>query len=334
MRLRAEQLGEHLQGTLLPVYLVSGDEPLQLGEACDAVRAAAREAGYGNREVIEAGAGFDWSGLSAEAASLSLFAEKKLIDLRLPSGKPGREGGKVLAEYCEAPPPDTLLLLTLPKLDRQQQSAKWFKAIDKIGAVIQVWPVEAARLPRWIEQRMRRAGLAPTPEAVRLLADRVEGNLLAARQEIEKLRLLHGEGPLDAEALTAAVADSARYDVFELVDSALRGETARCLRILEGLRGEGTAAPVVLWALHREIAQLAGLAVAGAQGRSIDQAMQQARVWDKRKPLLRQAVGRLRPAQWLALLDHCQATDAAIKGASPEDPWLRLGQLAVRIAAP
>lgn len=332
MRLRAEQLETHLNKSLLPVYLVSGDEPLQLGEACDAIRGAARAAGYGNREVMEAGPSFDWNNLLAEAASFSLFAEKKIIDLRIPNGKPGREGGKTLVDYCENPPPDTLLLLTLPKLERAQQSAKWFKTIDQLGAVIQVWPVEPRQLPRWLERRMHQAGLQPTREAIQLLADRVEGNLLAARQEIEKLRLLHGEGPLDTDQLRAAVADSARYDVFELVDSALRGETTRGLHILEGLRAEDTPAPVVLWALHREIAQLASIAVETARGLPLDQALQQAKVWEKRKPLLRQVLSRLRPAPLLELLGVCQQADAAAKGADPRDPWLLLEQITVRLA--
>ncbi len=332
MRLGFEQLESHLRNSLFPVYLVTGDEPLQCGEAADAIRGAARAAGFGQREVIEAGAGFDWNGLTTEVASFSLFAEKKLIDLRLPSGKPGREGGKVLADYCADPPSDTLLLITLPRVDRQQQSTKWFKAIEKLGLVVQIWPIGPRELPRWIEHRLRIAGLQPTCEIVQLLADRVEGNLLAARQEIDRLLLLHGSGPLDADVLFGAVGDSARYDVFELVDTALRGETGRALRILEGLRGEGTAAAVVLWALHREIAQLARLAIASAKGVTIDHALTRAKVWDKRKPLLRRAVSRLRPAQWLALLDDCQQADCAVKGADLLDPWLQLEQITTRIA--
>ena len=332
MRLRPEQLGQHLQKALAPAYLVSGDEPLQLNEACDAIRTAARAAGHDNREVMEAGSGFDWNILLAEAASFSLFAEKKIIDLRIPNGKPGREGGKALADYCANPPADTLLLLTLPKLERQQQNSKWFKAIEQLGTIVQIWPVELQQLPRWIEQRLRTAGLEPSREAVQILADRVEGNLLAAHQEIEKLVLLHGKGPIDAEQLASAVADSARYDVFELVDSALRAEPARCLHILQGLRGEGVAAPVVLWALHREIAQLAGIAVDSTRGLSLDHAMTRSRVWDKRKPLVRQAVNRLKPVQWLGLLDDCQAADAAAKGADPRDPWLLFEQIVGRLA--
>jgi len=333
MRLRAEQLARHLGSELAPVYLVSGDEPLLLDEATDAIRRAARDAGHDNREVMEAGPGFDWNSLLAEAASFSLFAEKKIIDLRLPGGKPGREGGQALAEYCGNPPPDTLLLLTLPKLDRQQQNSKWFKSVEGRGVVIQVWPVELANLPDWIGQRMRQAGLQPSRDAITLLAERVEGNLLAARQEIEKLLLLHGEGPIDAEGLAEAVADSARYDVFDLVDSALRAELPRSLHILDGLKGEGVAAAVVLWALHREISQLAAIALETARGLSLDHAMSRAKIWEKRKALARQALSRHKPARWLSLLDSCQAADAAVKGADPRDPWMLFEQIIARICS-
>jgi DNA polymerase-3 subunit delta len=332
LRVRPEQLEQHLAKGLAPIYLVSGDEPLQSNEACDAIRAAARSAGHDNREIMEAGAGFDWNALAAEANSLSLFAEKKIIDLRIPGGKPGREGGKALTEYCERPPEDTILLITLPKLDRSQQNSKWFKTIEQLGVIVQIWPIEVQRLPQWIEQRLRKAGLHPDREAVQMLADRVEGNLLAAHQEIEKLLLLHGTGSINAEQLANAVADSARYDVFELVDSALRGETERCLRILGGLRGEGVAPPVVLWALHREIAQITAISADAAKGLSLDHAMTRAKVWEKRKPLVRNATARLKTPAWLALLGQCQQADAAAKGADPRDPWLLLEQISAQMS--
>lgn len=331
MRLRPEQLEQHLARGLAPVYLVSGDEPLQANEACDAIRAAARNAGHQNREVMEAGSGFDWGALAAEANCFSLFAEKKIIDLRIPNGKPGREGGKALTEYCERPPEDTLLLISLPRLERAQQNSKWFKNLEQLGVIVQVWPIEVKRLPQWIEQRLRRAGLQPTRDAVQMLADRVEGNLLAAHQEIEKLLLLHGTGSIDAEQLATAVADSARYDVFELVDSALRGESERCLRILGGLRGEGVAPPVVLWALHREIAQIAAISADAAKGLSVDHAMTRAKVWEKRKPMVRNATARLKTPAWLDLLRECQGTDAAAKGANHLDPWIQLERVCIRI---
>ena len=332
MRVYPDRLQQHLAGALAAIYLISGDEPLQLGECSDAIRAAARAAGHTSREVIDAGAAFDWQRLAAEAAAFSLFAEKKIIDLRMPGGKPGAEGSKALTAYCENPPSDTLLLLTLPKIDRQQQNSKWFKAIEARGVVVQVWPIEPRQLPGWIRQRLVAAGIQPSDEAVGMLADRVEGNLLAARQEIEKLLLLHGSGPLGADQLSAAVADSARYDVFELVDSALRGESGRCVHILEGLRGEGLAPAVVLWAVHREARSMAQISAAVARGRSPDDAIGKAKVFRKRSALVRQGLGNLRTAQWLSLLDHCHQADGAIKGRSTRDAWLLLEDIVLAMS--
>lgn len=327
MRLYPDKLDGALQRELLPSYVVTGDEPLQHGESCDAIRATARESGHTTREVLEAGSGFDWNQLLAEAAAFSLFAEKKVIDLRIPNGKPGAEGSKALVAYCSNPPPDTLLLISLPKIDRQQQNSKWFKALDSLGGIVQVWPVEPNRLPGWIEQRLRSVGIDATKDAVRLLADRVEGNLLAARQEIEKLLLLHGPGKLDADQLMTAVADSARYDVFELVDSALRGEAERCVHILDGLRAEAVAAPVVLWAIHRELHCLTQISADIAKGLSPDHAISRAKVFSKRTGLVRQGLGRQRTAGWLNLLEQCHHVDRAIKGLSTEQPWLLLEQI-------
>lgn len=331
MRVRPEQLDQQLQRQLAPVDLVSGDEPLQLNQACDAIRTTARHAGHASREVMEANAQFDWNTLAAEASALSLFAEKKIIDLRIPNGKPGREGGAALVDYCARPPADTLLLLTLPKLDRQQTNSKWFKTLDQAGVVIQVWPIGVQELPQWIEQRMRQAGLTPTREAVLMIAERVEGNLLAAQQEIDKLLLVHGTGPIDGEQLAAAVADSARYDVFELADTGLRGDLPRYLRILAGLRAEGVAPPVVLWALHREIAQLAQLSADIAKGQSMQGAIAATRIFDKRKPLIQRALQRLKTPALLALLGDCQQIDAAAKGALELDPWLLFERLGSRL---
>lgn len=329
MRVYPDKLNDHLERQLAAAYLVSGDEPLQLGECCDAVRAAARNAGHTTREVLESGSGFDWQQLTAEAAAFSLFAEKKVIDLRIPNGKPGAEGSKALIAYCSDPPPDTLLLATLPKLDRQQQNSKWFKALDALGVIVQVWPIEPQRLPGWIENRLKAAAIQPTREAVQMLSDRVEGNLLAARQEIDKLLLLHGRGPLDGDQLAAAVADSARYDVFELVDSALRGEAPRCMHILDGLRGEGIAPPVVLWALHREVRSMARISADVARGLDPDRAISHARVFSKRKTLVRRGLSHLRTSQWLALLDACQRVDRTIKGLGGPSPWSLLEEIAL-----
>ena len=332
MRLRPGELQQRLRRDLVPVYLISGDEPLQLGEAADAVRAAALAAGYTTREVLDVGPGFDWNRLTAEANSLSLFGDRKLIDLRLPGGSPGKDGGAVLQAYCAAPPTDTLLLVTCAKLDRRQLATRWFKAIETAGAAVQVWPLEGTQLTAWTGQRLRAAGLEPAPEVAEMLAARVEGNLLAARQEIEKLLLLYGPGPIGVEQLAAAVADSARFDVFNLIDSALRGEAARCLRILSGLRGEGVAAPVVLWAASRELRTLLPLTRDVHGGATPDRAMTRARVWEKRKPVFRAALARLDPDRVLALLVRCQGIDTIIKGAGVDDPWRSLEQLLLVLA--
>ncbi len=333
MRVRPHELDSHLARKLAPVYLVSGDEPLQRQEACDAIRQRARQQGFSGREVLEAEKGFDWQQLLTAANSLSLFAEQRIIDLRIPSGKPGNDGGKALTAYAADLPPDTLLLITLPKLERGQDNSKWFKALERVGVVIQVWPVEGSRLPPWIEQRMRKSGLTPAPGVVEMLAERVEGNLLAATQEIEKLLLLHGPGVITPEQLAEAVSDSARYDVYGLADSALQGQVARGLRMLNGLRAEGTAAPVVLWALARDIRTLTSLAAEVAGGTPPARAIAARReIWDKRKPLISRGLQRLPLAQWQQLLQLCSRADRAIKGRDPADPWLLMQQIVTRMA--
>lgn len=332
MRLRPEQLPSHVEKPLLPIYLVSGDEPLQLNEATDALRAAARAQGFGEREVLQVETGFDWAALAAAGSNLSLFAERKLIELRLPSGKPGDAGAKALTAYAAAPSPDNLLLISCGKLEKQQQSSKWFKALETAGAVVQVWPVEPRALPGWIRQRLLSRGMQPTPEAAQLLAERVEGNMLAAAQEVEKLVLLHGAGPLDGEAVRAAVADSARYDVFELADAALGGDAARSARIVEGLRGEGEEPVLILWALVREVRLLAQFAVAMAGGAALDGLLQQQRVWDKRKPLYHAALKRHGLRRWRALLRRAARLDRICKGAEPGNPWDELLQFSLLMA--
>jgi len=271
VKLKAEQLPKQLAAALAPVYAISGDEPLLCQEAADAIRAACKQAGYGERQVFSADAHFDWGRLYEAGASLSLFAEKTLLDVRLPSGKPGDKGAAVLLEYLDNPPADKILLLSLPKLDSSTQKSKWCKALaeHKAACLVQIWPVEAAALPGWISQRLAAAGLSADNEAAALLAERVEGNLLAAAQEIEKLKLHDHSGRLTVESVQAAVADSARFDLFGLIDSALQGDAAHALRTLYGLRSEGVDSVVILWALARELRTLAALAAAQAQGASV-----------------------------------------------------------------
>ena len=240
MKLRPEQLHQHLRNGLSPVYLVTGDEPLQLLEAADDIRRSAREHGYSERQVMEAGTGFDWNSLGQEADALSLFAELRVLDLRIPSGKPGREGGQAICDYLERPADDTLLLVTMPKLDASQQRSKWFRAIENKGAVIQVWPVPAAQMPGWIKNRAQHHGLQLSFDAAQLLAQHTEGNLLAAAQELDKLRLNHGVGNLGVDQVMESVSGHAHFTVFELVDAALAGDATRGIRILRSLQAEGT----------------------------------------------------------------------------------------------
>lgn len=336
MKLNPAQLAKHLQGSLAPVYVVSGDEPLLSQEACDAIRAACRQRDFSERQVFNAEANFDWGLLLEAGASLSLFAEKRLLELRLPSGKPGDKGAVALQEYLQRPPEDTVLLITLPKLDGATQKTKWAKALidGEAAQFIQIWPVDVHQLPQWIRQRLSQAGLAASQDAVDLIAARVEGNLLAAAQEIEKLKLLADGNQLDAATVQAAVADSARFDVFGLIDAALAGEAAHSLRMLEGLRGEGVEPPVILWALAREIRQLAGIAQQFGQGVPLDKAFAQCRppVWDKRRPLLTRALQRHSGNRWNQLLQDAQLIDAQIKGQAQGDAWNGLARLALLLA--
>lgn len=330
MKLSLEKLDAQLAQGLAPIYFFSGEEPLQLGEAADAVRRAAREQGFTEREVLDAEKGFDWNSLLAAGNALSLFAERKLIDLRLPSGKPGKEGGAALVEYAERPPEDTVLLISSGKIDKRSQQAKWFKALDSVGVTLQVWPVETRDMPRWLGRRMQSRGLQADPAAVAMVAERVEGNLLAAAQEVEKLLLLYGEGSLSAEQVEAAVSDSARFDVFNLVDVALLGDIPRLIRMLEGLRGEGVEPILMLWALSREIRSLAEMAARMEQGQAPDRVMGQ--VWAKRKPAVQAGLRRHNSVRWQQMLRRAARLDRVVKGAAAGNAWDELLQLSLLMA--
>ncbi|MWV12203.1 DNA polymerase III subunit delta [Pseudomonas sp. R-28-1W-6] len=336
MKLNPAQLGKHLQGSLAPVYVISGDEPLLCQEAADAIRAATRAQGFSEREVFHAEANFDWGLLYEAGASMSLFAEKRVIELRIANGKPGDKGTAAILEYLGRPPEDTLLLISLPKLDGSTQKTKWAKALIEgpNSQFLQIWPVEASQLPQWIRQRLAQAGMSATQEALELIAARVEGNLLAAAQEIEKLKLLADGNQIDIATVQAAVADSARYDVFGLIEAVLGGDATHALRMLEGLRGEGQEALFILVMLARELRQLAGLAQQISQGTPMDKAFAAARppIWDKRRPLVSKALQRHSAARWNQLLIDAQRIDAQVKGQAPGDPWSSLGRLVLLMA--
>ena len=332
MRLRPEQISTHLGQGLASVYLVSGEEPFQLEQVSRAIRHKALELGHTDRQVMYVERGFDWQQLSASADALSLFADKRLLELRLPSGKPGDAGSKALQQYCNRTPEDTVLLIVAGKLEKAQQNTKWFKALEQSGVVIQVWPIEADKLPAWIKQRMQLRDMQPTPAALAMLTDRVEGNLLAADQELEKLRLLTGGGTIDADQVAAAVSDSARFDVFSLVDTALLGDRSRAVRIFHGLQGEGVEPVLVLWALGREIRNLAGMSYALQDGQTLGQVLNQYRVWDKRKRPVQAALQRYPLKRWQGLVWQVGEIERVIKGQATGKPWDELLQLTLKVA--
>jgi DNA polymerase III subunit delta len=333
MRLKPEQLSAALQKGLMPVYFITGDEPLQLGETADTVRKAARIAGFENREIMSAETGFEWNQLAFSADSLSIFADKKIIDLRLPSGTPGTEGAKALIAYCERLPEDTLLLITAGKMASGALKTRWLEALDKKGVVIQVWPLEGQDLIRWLQQRMQQRGLNAEIEGLRLLASRIEGNLLAAAQEIEKLYAFYGTGDLSHQQILEVVADSSRYDVFKLMDSVLSASVNRIFRILSGLRAEGIAAPIVLWALTREARALIRIKLALSQGQSRELVYKNNQIWDKRKQLVSNALSRLDDNDLNNILVLSAKADRQIKGRQQGDAWETLLAICLMFAS-
>ena len=332
MKIRAEQLQSHLSKELLPVYVISGDEPLLAQESADAVRLAARHKGFSGREVFHGEGKFDWSQLHNEANALSLFAEKKIIEIRISNGKPGDKGSKALCELCANPSPDNLLLVILPKLERSAQNSKWVKALEAVGAHIQVWPVTGDQLPRWIKQRLLESNITANQQAVEILAERVEGNLLAAVQEIEKLKLLAIEGKVDAIMMSSVVADSARYNLFEFVDKVLAGDAQSAARSLRGLHSEGTDAIPLLWAITRELRILIKASEQISRGENRDWALKNAGVWEKRLPLFRTAIQRCSAAHLRMLLYQAGAIDRGIKGMRKADIWDELTTLVLSLA--
>ena len=339
MQLRAEQLHAQLGRGLQPIYTIHGDEPLLAQEAGDAVRAAARAAGYVERKVFSvSGAHFDWSALLGAAQAMSLFAERQLIEIRIPGGKPGKDGSDALQRYCEHLSDDVLTIVHLPRLDRQQQQSAWFVALDRAGISIAVQPVERGLLPAWLAQRLAAQGQRVTggeigQQTLAFFADRVEGNLLAAHQELQKLALLYPAGELAFEQVEAAVLNVARYDVFKLGEAVLAGQTARVLRMLDGLQAEGEAAVLVHWSLAEDIRALKRVKDALAQGKPLPMAFNESRVWGTKQRLYERVLPQLAEHQLGHLVESASICDGVIKGLKhplwPLDPWRALRRLAL-----
>ncbi|MBS1227536.1 MAG: polymerase delta subunit [Proteobacteria bacterium] len=329
MLLKGEQLAAHLERELKAVYVVYGDEPLLVIEAADAIRAAARRGGFDERNVLTAMAGFNWVELHHAAGNMSLFGGRTLIDLRIPTGKPGREGGAAIQDYCANPSPDALLLVTLPGLDWSDEKAAWLKALTDAGVAIKLVPPNLAQLPAWIAGRLQRQQQSAEGDALRFIAERVEGNLLAAHQEILKLGLLHPAGELSLQQVQDAVLNVARYDLDGLREALLAGDVARLTRTLDGLQQEGEAPPLVLWALTEEVRALAQVVAGLQQRQSLDALLKEARIWGARQALFKRAVQRVDVGRANAALAHAARIDRLIKGAAGAgdvwDEFLRLG---------
>ena len=332
MRINPEQLSQHLQKQLAPLYTVFGDELLLTIEAADLIRTRARQAAYIEREIFTIDHHFNWTDLQQSSSSLSLFGERRIMDIRIPSGKPGIQGSAAIEEYCRSLPPHTLTLVTLPKIDKQGGATKWFRALEKAGVMIPILRVERARLPTWIAQRLGMQRQKATPDALQFIADKVEGNLLAAHQEIQKLALLYPEGALSFIQVKDAVLDVARYDVFMLSNAMMVGDTVRYTRILEGLQGEGTALPFIISTLSGNIRSLITIRKGLDSGKPLTQLMNQARVWGDQQKVVESAASHLSVKQLVLALLHSAKIDRISKGVAMGDAWDELLQLALRFA--
>lgn len=321
MRLKPEQLVASLQKNLGSVYLISGDEPLQIVELADSIRQATKQAGFLEREIFSTDTGFEWSEITTSSQSMSIFGDKKVIDLRVPTANFGNEGAKTLISYCEKLPADTVLLITCGKLNTAAMKTKWFEAVDKVGVTIQVKPLEGDELLQWLQNRLQQRGLNTDRAGLALLAERVEGNLLAAAQEIEKLYVLYGASILTKDQIFDVVADSSRYDVFKLIDAILAANVNRIFKVLAGLRNEGIAPPVVLWALMREARTLCKVHLELSSGKSKDMVFRNNQIWDKRVGLVDKALKRLSHNQLFEILTLSAKADRQAKGQESGDVW-------------
>ena len=344
MQLALNQLSSHLAKGLRSLYVLHGDEPLQQQEAADAIRATARAQGYTERSSYTVmGAHFDWSGVLAAGGSLSLFADKQILEIRIPSGKPGKDGSAALQQLAQSAQGNesTLTIISLPRLDKATKTGAWFAALDAQGVSLQIEPIERAALPHWIAQRLslQNQRVAAGEEGQRTLqffADRVEGNLLAAHQEIQKLALLHPEGELSFEQVEQAVLNVARYDVFKRSEAVLSGQVARTMRMLDGLQAEGEAEVLVHWSLAEDIRNIKRVKDAMAAGKPLPMALRENRIWGPKERLMERLLPRVSDARAAELLQAAHAVDGIVKGLPssgwPRDSWQALRQLAMQLA--
>ncbi|MBT8049397.1 MAG: DNA polymerase III subunit delta [Gammaproteobacteria bacterium] len=334
MTVKADQLPAHLARSVGRVYLIAGAEPLLVQECRDQVIRAAQQEGFAERTVHEVSQKFDWDLLAEDAASLSLFSSRKIVDIRLPTGRPGRDGSKALIEMAEAADPDVLLLVSCGHWDTSLRKSKWASVLARAGVLVEIWPIKPHELPRWIKGRMMAAGLKPEAGAIEMLADLVEGNLLAAQQEIDKLLLLEQGAKVTAEDVTRAVANSSRFDAFRLVECALQGRLDECLRVASGLKRTNVAIQAVSGALHRELTLADTVRVAARSGESESAVFGRLRIWPARQGPIRRAVNQLSEYDFGESFRALTLIDRQSKGRAPGDPWQTLDRLLWHLCDP
>ncbi|HLQ25273.1 MAG TPA: DNA polymerase III subunit delta [Acidiferrobacterales bacterium] len=333
MRLDANQLNSHLQQKLAPIYLICGDELLLVEECSAAVREKARAAGF-ERNVLTVETGFDWNGLFAAMQAPSLFAPRCLYELRLPNAKPGNTGVEILTQLAQRPAPNTLLMVITGRLDKAAQQSRWVQALEQAGVTVAVWPLEAAKLPQWLRRRLDLRGVQAQPAVAELLAHYMEGNLLAAAQEIDKLALLADGRTLELDEVKNSLSDNSRFSIYDLADACLLGDAAGAVRMLARLRIEGVEPVLISWALSREVRNMAAISTQLSAGKSEAAVFQANRVWSQRQALVAKAVRRVPRASWLALLARAASVDRILKGRAPGDIWHELEKLALAIVRP
>lgn len=336
MRLYPNQLNSHLKKNLLPSYLLSAEEPLITQECRQTIIANAMKKGFSDRDILHVDKNFNWDIFREATANLSLFGDRKIIDLRFPTEAVEAKGAKALERFYSKDNPDTHLIITLPKLNAATQRSKWFKAFDQMGAWLPVKPLSGRFFLDWIARRSKTLGLNCSPDAIKLIAERVEGNLLAASQELDKLSLLISKPnePITAKHIQAVVAKHARYDLFKWIDTVLLGETNKALNMLNGLQAEGTDPVLILWGLTRELRVIYHIAAAKQHGTSLNEALQQQKIWKNRQPIVTRAVSRLEINTLYDLFEKAHQADLAIKGLTKNSVWTLLNSLTIDLCRP
>ncbi len=329
MNVRPDQLQAMIAKNTYPVYMVSGDEPLQQMESLDLIRGFLRDNDFSEREILDVDAQFDWQRLLDEAANMSLFAERRIVELRLPSAKPGRQGSQVIKDYLARPPEDTVLIINAGKVDGNAKKSAWYKAVDQNGLVVQCWPVPIDKLSPWLRQRFRARDMDADEDVLAYISQHVEGNLLAADQEIEKLYLLLGPGKITYADVAEAVTSQSRYSVFELVDMMLAGNTKRVVRIIAGLKAEGIVPVIINWALAKDIRLLALVA---QDVSSADFTLKRSGVWSSRVAMFKSCLSRHTSRSLQLMLKRCAYLDAVSKGMIDANIWDEIETLCVRLS--